>query len=532
MSDLNIITSQLWAMANELRGNMDASEYKNYILAFMFYRYLSEHQEQYLVSNNVIDVEEGQTINEAYKAQAKGEDFNDYIEDISSALGYAIGPDDTWASLIDKIENSEVVPSDYQTIFVNFDEHAKLNKEAEKDFKGVFNDVNLGDSRLGSTTNERAKSLNRIVKLVDSVEYKSDDGRDILGEIYEYLIGQFAASAGKKGGEFYTPHEVSKILAKVVTDGVEESDHIFSVYDPACGSGSLLLTVQDEVPGGSNAGAVKFYGQELNTTTYNLARMNLMMHGVSFQNMSLSNADTLESDWPDGLDAKGIDHPRSFDAVVANPPYSAHWDNSESKLKDPRFKDYGKLAPKTKADYSFVLHGLYHLNEEGTMAIVLPHGVLFRGAAEGTIRQNLIEHPSGNRIYAIIGLPSNLFYGTSIPTIVMVLKKKRADKDILFIDASNDFEKGKNQNKLSDENIEKIISTYRERKSVPKYAHLASIEEIRQNEYNLNIPRYVDTSEEEEEIDINEVRMLLNQDKKEIEELEAQIAEQFKLLGI
>lgn len=532
MNDLNTITSQLWAMANELRGNMDASEYKNYILAFMFYRYLSEHQEQYLVSNNVIDVEEGQTINEAYKANASGDDLNDYIEDISSALGYAIGPDDTWASLMDRIENSEVIPSDYQTIFVNFDEHAKLNKEAEKDFKGVFNDVNLGDTRLGSSTNERAKSLNRIVKLVDSVEYKSDDGRDILGEIYEYLIGQFAASAGKKGGEFYTPHEVSKILAKIVTDGVEESDNVFSVYDPACGSGSLLLTVQDEVPGGNNAGAIKFYGQELNTTTYNLARMNLMMHGVSFQNMSLSNADTLESDWPDGPDVKGIDHPRSFDAVVANPPYSAHWDNNESKLKDSRFKDYGKLAPKTKADYAFVLHGLYHLDNEGTMAIVLPHGVLFRGAAEGTIRKNLIEHPSGNRIYAVIGLPSNLFYGTSIPTVVMVLKKNRINKDILFIDASNDFEKGKNQNKLSTDNIEKIISTYRERKEVPKYAHLASIEEIRQNDYNLNIPRYVDTTEEEEEIDINEVRKLLAQDKKEIEDLEAQIAEQFKLLGI
>ena len=534
MSDLNTITSQLWAMANELRGNMDASEYKNYILAFMFYRYLSEHQEQYLVSQNVIDIEKNQTINEAYKEQASGDDLNDYIEDISSALGYAIEPNDTWASLVQKIENSEVIPSDYQTIFVNFDEHAKLNREAEKDFRGVFNDINLGDSRLGSSTNERAKSLNRIVKLVDGVEYRSDDGKDILGEIYEYLIGQFAASAGKKGGEFYTPHEVSKILAKVVTDDVEESDNVFSVYDPTCGSGSLLLTVQDEIPGGSNAGAVKFYGQELNTTTYNLARMNLMMHGVAYQNMNLSNADTLESDWPDGLDAKGIDQPRcSFDAVVANPPYSAHWDNCESKLKDRRFKDYGgKLAPKTKADYAFVLHGLYHLSEEGTMAIVLPHGVLFRGAAEGVIRKNLIEHRCGNRIYAVIGLPSNLFYGTGIPTIVMVLKKKRSTKDILFIDASNDFEKGKNQNKLSAENIEKIISAYRERKDIPKYAHLASIEEIRQNEYNLNIPRYVDTTEEEEEIDINEVRNLLAQDRKEIEELEKQIEEQFKLLGI
>ena len=532
MSDLQTITTKLWAMANELRGNMDAAEYKNYILAFMFYRYLSEHQEHYLVNNNVVDIEEGVSINKAYLEQANGDDLNDYLEDISASLGYAIAPLDTWESLINKIDSSMVVPSDYQTIFDNFNKNAELNKDAVQDFRGVFNDINLGDSRLGSSTNERAKSLNRIVKLVDGVDYKGDNGRDILGAIYEYLIGQFAASAGKKGGEFYTPHEVSKILAKVVTDDIVESDQTISVYDPTCGSGSLLLTVQGEVPGGDKPGAIKFYGQEKNTTTYNLARMNLMMHGVSFNNMTLSNADTLESDWPDGVDAKGLDHPRSFDAVVANPPYSAHWDNNESKLKDPRFKDYGKLAPRTKADYAFILHSLYHLNEEGTMAIVLPHGVLFRGAAEGVIRKNLIEHPSGNRIYAVIGLPANLFYGVSIPTTILVFKKKRTTKDILFIDASNEFEKGKNQNRLSDKNIQKIVDTYHKRESVEKYAHLASIEEIRENDYNLNIPRYVDTSEEEVAIDLKEVNNLLAQDKAEIAELELKIAEQLKILGV
>ncbi|MDR0316892.1 MAG: type I restriction-modification system subunit M [Lactococcus lactis] len=532
MSDLQTITAKLWAMANELRGNMDAAEYKNYILAFMFYRYLSEHQEHYLVNNNVVDIEDGMSINKAYLEQANSDDLNDYLEDISASLGYAIAPLDTWESLINKIDNSMVVPSDYQTIFDNFNKNAELNKDAVQDFRGVFNDINLGDSRLGSSTNERAKSLNRIVKLVDGIDYKGDDGRDILGAIYEYLIGQFAASAGKKGGEFYTPHEVSKILAKVVTDDVVESDQTFSVYDPTCGSGSLLLTVQGEVPGGDKPGAIKFYGQEKNTTTYNLARMNLMMHGVSFNNMTLSNADTLESDWPDGVDAKGVDHPRSFDAVVANPPYSAHWDNNESKLKDPRFKDYGKLAPRTKADYAFILHSLYHLNEEGTMAIVLPHGVLFRGAAEGDIRKNLIEHPSGNRIYAVIGLPANLFYGVSIPTTILVFKKKRTTKDILFIDASNEFEKGKNQNRLTDDNIQKIVDTYHKRESVDKYAHLASIEEIRENDYNLNIPRYVDTFEEEVAIDLKEVNNLLAQDKSEIAELELKIAEQLKILGV
>ncbi len=527
MSDLQSISSKLWAMANELRGNMDAAEYKNYILAFMFYRYLSEHQEHYLITKNVLDVEEGKTVNQLYLEQASGEDLPEYLQDISASLGYAIAPLDTWASLIHKIDNSMIIPSDYQAIFDNFNNNASLNKEAVQDFRGVFNDVNLGDSRLGSSTNERAKSLNRIVKLVDSIEYKSDDGADILGAIYEYLIGQFAASAGKKGGEFYTPHEVSEILSRIVTLGKERSDEFFSVYDPAMGSGSILLTVGKNLPEGQ---PIKYHGQELNTTTYNLARMNLMMHGVLFSNMTLSNADTLESDWPDGLDEKGIDHPRSFDAVVANPPYSAHWDNSETKLKDPRFQEYGKLAPRTKADYAFVLHSLYHLKDEGTMAIVLPHGVLFRGAAEGVIRKAIIDK---NYLDAVIGLPANIFYGTGIPTTILVFKKKnRPDRNVLFIDASREFEKAKNQNRLTGENIDKIVETYRNRKDVDKYAHLATIEEIRENEYNLNIPRYVDTFEEEEEIDLDEVRRLLEQDEREIAELESKIAQTLKILGV
>lgn len=525
-SNVHTITSKLWAMANELRGTMDASEYKNYILAFMFYRYLSEHQEQYLIKNNVIDIEDGESINNAYKKQAIGEDLVDYLEDISSSLGYAIAPNDTWMSLINKIDDSEVIPSDYQTIFDNFNKNAELNKQAAKDFRGVFNDINLGDSRLGNSTNERAKSLNNIVKLVDSIEFKSDDGKDILGEIYEYLIGQFAASAGKKGGEFYTPHPVSKILAKIVTNGVQSKDEFFNIYDPTMGSGSLLLTVGQELPKGT---PMKYFGQELNTTTYNLARMNLMMHGVSYNNMTLNNADTLEYDWPDGPDDKGIDHPRTFDAVVANPPYSAKWDNNETKLKDPRFSDYGKLAPASKADYAFILHSIYHLNNNGTMAIVLPHGVLFRGAAEGKIRETLIGK---NYLDAVIGLPANLFYGTSIPTIILVLKKNRKNKDILFIDASNDFEKGKNQNNLSDDNIDKIIKTFKERKDVDKYAHVASIDEINENDFNLNIPRYVDTFEEEEPIDLHEVNKQLEQDNKEIAELEVEINEQLKILGV
>lgn len=343
MSDIQQITSTLWEMANDLRGSMDASEYKNYILAFMFYRYLSEHQENYLLNEDILDIEDGESVNDAYIREASGEDLADYLEDISSSLGYAINPNDTWTSLIGKVNNSEIIPEDYQNIFDNFNSNCQLNANSEEDFSGIFSDINLGDSRLGSSINERTKSLNGIVNLINDVNFKSDDGKDILGEIYEYLIGQFAANAGKKGGEFYTPHQVSNILAKIVTSDVDANDEAFYVYDPTMGSGSLLLTVGQQldcdVP-------IKYYGQEKNTTTYNLARMNLMMHDVSYKNMDLSNADTLESDWPDGIDENGIDQPRVFDAIVANPPYSQKWDNDSSKLKDPRFSDYGKLAPK------------------------------------------------------------------------------------------------------------------------------------------------------------------------------------------
>ena len=528
-NNVTTIASKLWAMANELRGNMDAAEFKNYILAFMFYRYLSEHQEKYLIENEVIDIEKSQTVNEAYKEQASGEDLQEYLKDIAESLGYAIEPEDTWASLNEKINEAQIIPSDYQTIFDHFNKNTQLNQESNKDFRGIFNDINLGDSRLGNSTTARAKSLNNIVKLVDDIEYKSEDGRDILGEIYEYLIGKFAASAGKKGGEFYTPHQVSRILAKIVTTDVKVSNDSFKVYDPAMGSGSLLLTVREELSGGDREGAIKFYGQELNTTTYNLARMNLMMHNVSFNNMNLNNADTLEQDWPDGPDRQGIDQPRSFDAVVANPPYSAKWDNRKSKLKDERFSKYGNLAPASKADYAFILHSIYHLNNTGTMAIVLPHGVLFRGAAEGKIREAIIEK---NYLDTVIGLPANLFYGTGIPTVVLVFKKNRKTRDILFIDASKEFEKGKNQNNLSDDNVEKIVETYKLRKDIDKYAHVASYDEIKKNEFNLNIPRYVNTFEEEAPVDIAAVCRQLEQDNTEIQALEKEIMEQLKILGV
>lgn len=499
MSKAQDVSSQLWSMANELRGTMDASEYRNYILGFMFYRYLSEKQEKYLVDNDILDHIDGKSINDEYREEATGEDLKDYLEDISGALGYAIAPEDTWATLIEKIQESKANAEDFQNMFDHFEENAQLNSFAERDFRGVFADVNLNNSRLGNNLTTRTKALIATAKMVNEFDYYDENGHDILGDIYEYLIKQFASNAGKKAGEFYTPHEVSKVLAKLVAANINTDQDSFTIYDPTMGSGSLLLTVRDEIPNGKQKGRVRFYGQELNTTTYNLARMNLMMHGVDYGNMTLRNADTLAMDWPDGLDKDGIDRPHFFDAVVANPPYSQKWDADASRLKDPRFKDYGAVAPKSKADYAFLLHALYHLDQDGTMAIILPHGVLFRGAAEGKIRKALLEK---GQIDAIIGMPAGLFYSTGIPTIVMVLKKHRDNRDVLFIDASKDFAKGKNQNILRDQDIDKIINTYKKRQDVDKYAHLATMDEIKENEYNLNIPRYVDTFEEEAPIDI------------------------------
>ncbi|WP_283576154.1 type I restriction-modification system subunit M [Limosilactobacillus pulli] len=520
MSKAQDVSSQLWSMANELRGTMDASEYRNYILGFMFYRYLSEKQEKYLIDNDIFDQVEGKSINDLYRQDAVGDDLKDYLEDISGALGYAIAPEDTWTTLMEKIHDSKANAEDFQNIFDHFEENAQLNSFAEKDFRGVFADVNLNNSRLGNNLATRTKALIATAKMVNDFDYFDENGHDILGDVYEYLIKQFASNAGKKAGEFYTPHEVSKVLAKLVAANMDLNQESFSIYDPTMGSGSLLLTVRDEIPKGRQKGRVRFYGQELNTTTYNLARMNLMMHGVDYGNMTLRNADTLAMDWPDGLDQDGVDRPHFFDSVVANPPYSQKWDADSSKLKDPRFKDYGALAPKGKADYAFLLHSLYHLEQNGTMAIVLPHGVLFRGAAEGKIRKALLAK---GQIDAIIGMPAGLFYSTGIPTIVMVLKKHRDNRDVLFIDASKGFEKGKNQNILRDQDIDKIIETYKKRQDVDKYAHLATMDEIKENEFNLNIPRYVDTFEEEPPIDI----VALSKEMQDIDQKIAQSEAEF-----
>lgn len=519
------ITSKIWEMANRLRGNMDASEYRDYILGFMFYRYLSEHQEAKLIENEVVFPEEGQSVNDAYLTQVPSEDLNDVLLDIAGSLGYAISPQYTWATIVAKVHDNKIKASDYQDMFDDFDRNLSLNKNAKVDFSGVFDDMNLNNSRLGNSTAARAKALTNIIDLVDEIEYKDENGKDILGDIYTYLIAEFASNSGKKAGEFYTPHEVSQVLATLAAEGLSEDNEKPSVYDFACGSGSLLLTVKDQLKNPNAKDALRYDGQELNTTTYNLARMNLMMHGVKYENMDIRNADTLETDWPDGVDDQGVDHPRNFDMVVANPPYSAHWDNNDNKLKDPRFKEYGALAPKTKADYAFLLHGLYHLKADGTMAIVLPHGVLFRGAKEAKIRKALLDK---NQIDAVIGLPANLFYSTGIPTVVLVLKKNKATRDVLFIDALKGFEKDKNQNKLRQEDIDKIVNTYQERKDVDKYAHVATMDEIKENDYNLNIPRYVDTFEPEPPVDLGKLTQEMAETQKEIEDNEKELVSMMK----
>ena len=514
------VTSQIWEMANRLRGNMDASEYRNYILGFMFYRYLSERQEKYLFENQILEgINSIEEVNEEYAKEATDDDLVDYLADIAESQGYAIEPQYTWKTIVNAVNSNTIKPDTFQNMFDSFNNNLRLNTKAREDFTGVFDDMNLSNSRLGNTTAARAKALTEIVNLVDQVEYKDENGKDILGDIYEFLIAKFAGNSGKKAGEFYTPHKVSEVLAKLATISLNQNEDKPSVYDFACGSGSLLLTVQDEIKNN-----VLYYGQELNTTTYNLARMNLMMHDVSYDRMTLKNADTLEQDWPDGVDEQGIDHPRNFDVVVANPPYSARWDNNDRKLKDPRFKDYG-LAPKTKADYAFLLHGLYHLDQNGTMAIVLPHGVLFRGAKEGKIREALLKK---NQIDAIIGMPAGLFYSTGIPTVILVLKKNKTNKDVLFIDASKGFEKGKNQNILRDKDIDKIINTYKERKDVERYAHVATFDEIQENDFNLNIPRYVDTFVPEPPVDLKKVAADLHETNIEIEKTQKELVGMLK----
>ena len=481
------LEQQLWNIANELRGKMDADEFRDYILGFIFYKYLSEKIENF---TNELLKEDGITFTSLDSNNPEHEEIlNSLKDDCVQQLGYFLKPNELFSAMAKKgnSDNNNFILDDLTQVLRHI-ESSTMGTESEDDFEHLFEDLDLTSTKLGRTEEAKNKLIAKVLYHLDNINFElKNHDRDVLGDAYEYLIGQFAAGAGKKAGEFYTPQEVSKILAKLVTVG---KTRLKSVYDATCGSGSLLLRVAKEVEDVSN-----FYGQELNRTTYNLARMNMIMHDVHYRKFDIKQEDTLEH--PQHLEHR-------FEAIVANPPFSANWSANPLHLNDDRFSQYGKLAPSSKADFAFIQHMIYHLDDNGTMAIVLPHGVLFRGASEGHIRQYLIE--DRNYLDAVIGLPSNIFYGTSIPTCILVFKKCREHSDnILFIDASNDYEKAKNQNYLTNENIEKIIDTYANRKEIEKYSHLASLDEIKENDYNLNIPRYVDTFEEEEVIDLDKV---------------------------
>ena len=502
------LEQKLWAIADILRGSMDANEYKNYILGFIFYKYLSEKIVTFL--NKELEQDE-LTFKQAYKTD---DEYKEILEEESvETLGYFLEPKYLFETIVEKAKINEFILEDLERALKKIGDSA-AGSESEDDFENLFEDVDLKSSKLGKTPDEKNKKISEVILKLSEIDFKLEDTeRDILGDAYEYLIGQFASSAGKKAGEFYTPQEVSKILAKIVTTGKTK---IKKAYDPTCGSGSLLLRISKE------AKVADFYGQELNQTTYNLARMNMILHDIPFDDFDIKRGDSLEH--PQHIDMQ-------FDAIVANPPFSAKWSSDKKFNEDPRFSEYGKLAPKSKADYAFVQHMIYHLSEDGCMAVVLPHGALFRGAAEEKIRTHLIKNK--NYIDAIIGLPANIFYGTSIPTLIMVLKKCRNNEDdILFIDASQEYEKIKNQNKLRPEDIEKIVTTYKNREEIEKYSHKATIEEIEENDYNLNIPRYVDTFEEEEPIDLDEVVREIRKIDEEMKEVDAKIIKYCKELGI
>jgi type I restriction system adenine methylase (hsdM) len=526
MSDLNKdsllqkqqseVDSKLWAMADELRGSMDASEFKNYILGLIFYKFLSDKITK-TVNDDLHD--DGISFHEAWNDPTYRKDI---IELSVATNGYFLDPKYLFDSLVEKVTvntfSVEDLKEGIKAIIVS-----TVGQKSQEDFSDLFEDMDLDSNKLGKGEAERSKLIGKIISKINDLKLDiSDTNFDILGHAYEYLIGKFAASAGKKAGEFYTPAQVSELLARIVT---MENKNPRSVYDPTCGSGSLLLRVRNNV---ANPKSLMIYGQEMVSTTYNLARMNMLLHGVDYEKFNIYNGDTIENPSPVH---KEITEHGGFDAVVANPPYSAKWEPS-GKGEDSRFNCYdGKYAPASKADYAFLEHMIYNLNGSGALAVVLPHGVLFRGGSEEVIRTKIIK--DYNYLDAVIGLPANLFFGTTIPTCVLVLKKCRANpENIVFIDSSTYFENGKNQNFLREGDIRRILDAYKSRKEVEKFMHIAELKEVEANGYNLNIPRYVDSFEKEKPIDVKAVLSELNDLEKQREELDKEISGFLKELGL
>ena len=479
------LASKIWESANKMRSKIEANEYKDYILGFIFYKFLSDKELKYLKENDYEDAD----------IRELTEEDEDAVKDIQTSIGYFIAYENLFSTWLEMGSDFDV--DNVRTALSAF---TRLISESHKKvFNKIFDTLQSGLSKLGDSSKSQTKAVSDLIYLIKDIPMDGKQDYDVLGFVYEYLISNFAANAGKKAGEFYTPHEVSVLMSEIVAEHLKDRDKI-EIYDPTSGSGSLLINIGKSLSKYmDNSNGIKYYAQELKENTYNLTRMNLVMRGIIPSNIYARNGDTLEDDWPyfDDADPIASYDPLYVDAVVSNPPYSQNW-NPSGKEMDPRYAGYG-IAPKSKADYAFLLHDLYHLKPDGIMNIVLPHGVLFRGGEEGEIRKNLIEN---NKIDAIIGLPSNIFFGTGIPTIVMVLKQKRTNDDVLIIDASKGFIKEGKNNKLRDSDIKKIVDTFKNRLSIDKYSKVVSRDEIRQNDYNLNIPRYVDSSEKAESWDI------------------------------
>lgn len=471
------LAAKIWESANQMRSKIEANEYKDYILGFIFYKYLSDQLVQF-VSKEGMTEEDIKALSEADPDTVK------YIQD---NLGYFIAYDNLFSTWVDpKSDFDESNVRDALSAFSRL-----ISPTYKKLFEGIFTTLETGLSKLGESAGKRTKAISDLLHLIKSIPMNSQQGYDVLGYIYEYLIEKFAANAGKKAGEFYTPHEVSVLMSHIIAHELKHKDTI-EIYDPTSGSGSLLINIGEAVEKyAKNKDSITYYAQELKANTYNLTRMNLIMRGIKASNIKTRNGDTLEDDWPyfDESDPQGSYHALYVDAVVSNPPYSQQWDPS-FKDSDPRYSRFG-LAPKTKADFAFLLHDLYHLKPDGIMTIVLPHGVLFRGGEEGQIRTQLIEN---DHIDAIIGLPANIFFGTGIPTVILVLKQKRQNNDVLVVDASKHFLKEGKTNKLQASDIKRITDAVINRESIDTFSRLVSKQTLRDNGYNLNIPRYVDSS--------------------------------------
>ena len=479
------LASTIWESANQMRSKIEANEYKDFILGFIFYKYLSEKQVALMKSEGFTDE----------KIKLVDENDTDYAAYVRRELGYFISYKNLFSTWLAKGNDFDV--SDVTDALNAFNNN--IDPLYKKVYEKIFNTLQTGLSKLGDTNQARTKSIRSLLKLIRKIPMDGKQDYDVLGFIYEYLISMFAANAGKKAGEFYTPHEVSVLMSEIVADHLKDREQI-KIYDPTSGSGSLLINIGHSVAKYmSGEGKIEYYAQELKENTYNLTRMNLVMRGIKPANIFVRNGDTLEDDWPffEESDREKTYNLVKVDAVVSNPPYSQKWDIANKEF-DPRYKEYG-VAPKSKADYAFLLHDLYHLEDDGIMIIVLPHGVLFRGGEEGKIRERLIEK---NRIDTIIGLPANIFFGTSIPTIIMVLKKNRPSTNVLIIDASKGFAKDGKNNKLRACDIKKIADIVKNRETIKSFSALVDKKEIVDNEYNLNISRYVDSSEPDEDWDI------------------------------